>query len=247
MVSLSFPENDEGESAKMKALFFSFLILLGTRFCLAETTPPAPSKVVLGIVSEGSRDQFDTQFQSFFKEQWASCPQCELKNLTPYDAKGLLDRSALPKALEAAQGQIQLLFLSWNEAFTPNSEAILTSLKKLTASGILLIGPAGEPQVNKPSQALSRTLVGEVPDALIIGDLNERESLLSRSFYGPEMLTALKTSKDLPGAPSAAAAFSARLTREWIRKTNEQWVSHFRSRKSASRRIWPGLDEFFVR
>ena len=229
----------------MKALFVSFFILFNLTLSRAENT--APLKVILGVVADVPQDQFETKFQNFFKEQWSGCSSCELKNLTPYDAKGLLDRAALPRSIDSAQGQIQILFVSWNEAFAPEAELLLASLKKLTATGVLLIGPAGEPQANKPSQALSRTLIGEVPDALIIGDLNEREGLLSRSFYGPEMLTALRTSKDLPNAPSAAAAFSARLTRDWGKKTNEQWVSHFRTKKSVSRRIWPGLDEFFVR
>lgn len=234
----------------MKALFLCFAAVMTSWASVATSSVKegAAKTVVLGVMSEVPRAQFADKFQNFFKGQWQNCSACEVKNLTPYNEDGNLNRAALATALDTAVGQIQVLFLSWNEVANAQNQAWVDSLKKLSAAGVVLIGPAGEPSGSNPALSLSRTVLGQIPDAVIVGDLNEREGLLRRSFYGPEMLTALKAPRDAEvGTGQASSMFAARLAKEWNKKTQAEWISHFRARKSASRRIWPGLDEFFGR
>lgn len=234
----------------MKALFFCCAALmlsvpsLGSAAVKAAEAKP----VVVGVLADVPRAEFAAKVQSSFQDRWQNCGFCEMKNLTPYDEKGELNRAGLASAVEGSVGQVQVLFLSWNEVASASNQAFVDALKKAAAGGAVIIGPAGEPSASNPALALSKTVLGQVPDAVIVGDLNERESLLRRSFYGPEMLTALKADKDTaPGTGLASSLFAARLAREWNKKSQAEWISHFRAKKSASRRIWPGLDEFFGR
>ena len=236
---------------EMKAIFVSFVVVMTTwsGAATASVNPEKPtSKVsVLGVVAPVKRSDFEEKIQSFFKEQLKNCAVCEVKNLTPYTEKGELDRAALAAAIEKAAGQVQILFISWNEVTTPENQGVLDALKKVGKDNVLIVGPAGEPAGEGPSHPLSRTWLGQVPDAVIIGELNDKESLARKSFYGPEMLTAVKPPKDGVDGVVTPSYFVARLTKQWNKKTEAEWVSHFRSRKSLSRRIWPGLDEFFGR
>ena len=200
---------------------------------------------VLGVLSRSPKADFEAKLPDFFKEQFGSCTKCEVRNLTPYDQAGNVDWKQVPKILEANSSQVPVLFLSWNDVFNEKNKELVDALKAWTAKGLFLVGPAGEPMGEGPSHALSRTILGQVPDAVIIGELNERESFPQRSFYGPEMLTAIKPPMELRGENFAACLFAARLVREWNKRPNSEWVSHFRARKSLSKRIWPGLDELF--
>lgn len=234
----------------MKALFLILILMTVTlpqksRASVA-SGQERPKIVVLGVLAREPRAEYEARLQTFFKDQWRSCSACDVKNLTPYNEQGELDRAALPSAIEKIPGQVQVLYLAWNEVADAGNQKILEALKKLAASGVLLIGPAGEPSGDGPSHSLSRTILGQTPEALIIGELNEKESLARRSFYGPEMLTAIKPPKDV-GLGWAPPFFAARLTREYGRKSHAEWMSHLRTRKSLSRRLWPGMDEFFGR
>lgn len=235
----------------MKAIF---CLISGAFLSWTLVAQAAPTKTedfqkvqVLGVLSRGPKADFEAKMPPLFREQFAACAKCELRNLTPYDAEGNVDWKQVPAALETASTQVPVLFISWNDVASEKNKELVAALKAWTAKGLFLIGPAGEPEGEGPSHALSRTMLGQVPDAVIIGELNERESFPKRSFYGPEMLTALKAPPDLRGDNFAAVMFASRLVREWTRRPSTEWVSHFRARKSLSKRIWPGLDEFFNR
>lgn len=233
----------------MKALSFFAVVTcwVGVAFSSVSAANGALKVAVLGVISEAPRAEFDSKFPSLFKDQFQGCSSCEAKNLTPYNEKGELDRAALSAAVDKAAGEVQVLYLAWNEVMTAENQKLLESLKKAAASGVVIVGPAGQPIGEDPSHSLSRTLLGQVPDAVIIGELNEKESLARKSFYGPEMLTAIKPPKELLGQGLAPTLFAVRLAKEWGKKSQSEWVQHFRARKSISRRIWPGLDEFFGR
>ena len=95
---------------------------------------------------------------------------------------------------------------------------------------------------------LSRTVNGQVPDIVIIGELTEKERLLARSYFGPEMLTALKPPKDYVGQGYSSLFFVSKLATSWNRKSaSADWLSSFKSTKSRSRKIWPDLGDFFGR
>ena len=62
-----------------------------------------------------------------------------------------------------------------------------------------------------------RTFLGQVPKAFIIAELNDKESLVERSFHGPEILTALKPSQEGFLQGFSAAKFAANAPYPWPR------------------------------
>ncbi len=248
MLSNSVLKMESQENRKMKILILAAFLMISswTASISASIDSESPVAVVavLGVVTSVSRSEFDSKYQTFFKAQWQNCSSCEVINLTPYNEKGELNRAALPQAVEKAAGLVRILYVDWNEVADGENRAALEALKTVSKNGVLVLGPVGEPANDKPGAALNRTLLGQVPDAVIIGELDEKESFPKRSFYGPEILTALKPPR---GVDEASRYFAAKLTQEWTHKTQAEWITHFRARKTLSKRLWPGMDELFGR
>jgi|GEM_PF-3489937 len=215
----------------------------------ASAKPVDAKPLVMAVISEGSRSDYEQKWQPLLTEQLKSCSACTVKNITPYTPEGNLDETALPVAIEQApKDSTQFLFLNWNAISNVNNKQVAEALKKLTATGYLVIAKAGIAKATEPTMPLSRTVNGQVPDIVIIGELTEKERLLARSYFGPEMLTALKPPKDYIGQGYSSLFFVSKLATSWNRKSaSADWLSSFKSTKTRSRKIWPDLGDFFGR
>lgn len=215
----------------------------------ASAKPVNDKPLVIAVISEGSRSDYEQKWQPLLTEQLKSCALCSVKNVTPYTADGNIDEAALPTAIEQAPKEsTQFLFFNWNAISNAGNKPVLEALKKLTATGYLVIAKAGIAKATEPTMPLSRTVNGQVPDIVIIGELTEKERLLARSYFGPEMLTALKPPKDYVGQGYSSLFFVSKLATSWNRKSaSADWLSSFKSTKSRSRKIWPDLGDFFGR
>jgi hypothetical protein len=111
-------------------------------------------------------------------------------------------------------------------------------------SGKLIVSPTGFPADKEISAPLNKTVLGQIPKILIIGEMNEKERLLPKSFYGPEMLTALRLPKDLPEG-IAPLMFASRLAENYKKHSHEEWLELLKNKKQKSRKIWPDLGDFF--
>lgn len=207
----------------------------------------APGKIVVGVISGESRTEFETKYNSFFKEQWSNCPNCELRNLSVYDDKGNLNEKALASQLEALAGETSLLFFNVNWRYKADEHKPLVDLLKKISEHEVVIGSAGYPRSGESSAPLSRTVLTQVAGLIVIGEINERERLLADSFFGPEMLTAIKPPRDYVGKGLGPAFFVAKLAQSYPRRLPQDWLTHFRNQKMKSRRIWPQVEEFFSR
>jgi len=219
-----------------------FLICFGTPLMLFAAAPSASPTHVIALISRSPKVEVEAKILPFFKARWASCPSCEIKNLSPYNEKGELDRDQIPGVL--GRLQIPLLYWDFNEISQTADRPLIEALQKLKTQNIVIVGPGGFPLGEAPSQPLSRTLLGQVPETLIIGELGDNEGLAHKSFYGPEMLTALKPQSGLPGPGWEAGVFAAELTQDWDQKKSGEWVFYLRSRKVKSPKIWPQLNYF---
>lgn len=214
----------------------------------AEPVLKAPGKIVVGIVSSENRADFESKVVPFFKEQWANCSNCELRNLSSYDEKGNFNESVLAAQLEGSLSSVSFLLFNVNWKYRAEEHKALTELlKKVATGGMVVIGAAGYPKEGESSAPLSRTLLAQVPNLVIIGEINERERLLGASYFGPEMLTAIKPPKAYLGKGLGPAFFTAKFAQGFSRKLPQDWVSHFRNQKMKSRKIWPQVEEFFLR
>ncbi len=203
--------------------------------------------VIVSVLVASSKADFENKYSGILKEQIRGCSICQIQNITPYDAEGNFQASQAATQIETAGSSSSILFLNWNEKMSAEVQPVVAALKKQVEAGVVVVAAAGLARLEEPTLALSRTFVGQVPGVVIIGELGERERLLTQSYFGPEMLTALKPPREFVGQGYGPVFFAARLATNWNRKTSAEWVTHFKMTKSKVRRLWPGLEDFFGR
>lgn len=205
------------------------------------------SAVVVGVLTRESKSNFDTKIKPIFDQEVAGCKSCELKNLTPYNDKGEYDSSRLIQTIQNIGDDVNVVFIDWNEKYSDKNKNISEALSKLVNNGRVVIASAGVPQENEATCPLRRTLMGQVNESLIVGELTERERLLPQCYYGPEMLSAFKPPKSLLGQGYAPLIFVGRLAENWNKRKSKDWVGFLQGRKQKSKRLWPEMEEFFPR
>lgn len=223
--------------------FFAFALgtLFAVNLCAATGTAP----VIVGFYSPQPQKNFDEKIKPLFDKQTHGCSRCQIQNLTPYDDKGQLDMAAMEKSLKQLPAEIKILFFDFNLKKGEVSPAVIETLSQLSAHGMLVVASAGVPHEQQASSPLSKTLFGQVKDAIIIGELGERDRLIPQSFFGPEMLTALRPPKDLQGQGIGPLLFTSKLAADYDRRTPQEWTDYIRNKKQKSRKIWPELQDFF--
>jgi hypothetical protein len=112
-------------------------------------------------------------------------------------------------------------------------------------AGFVVIATTGAAGADQSTLPLNRTVVGQIPGIIIIGELVERDNLLAKSFFGPEMLTAVRPPKDFMGQGHGPLFFASRLASNWNKKGQNEWPSHFKTTRERSRKLWPSIEDFF--
>lgn len=219
-----------------------FLGIFSFNTVRAETAP-----VIVGYFSKEPATFFDTKVKVFFQEQAKGCAKCEIRNLTPYDDKGVYDPEKLVATLQALPAEVSFIFIDWNERSSDKNKNVVEVLNQKQSEGHLLIAAAGVPPTNEGTCPLNRTLMGQVNDGLIIGELAERDRLLAQCYYGPEMLSAIRPPRDYMGQGLAPLYFVSRLASHWNKRKPQDWPSYLKARKAKSKKIWTELEDFFPR
>lgn len=219
---------------------------------ITSTTVPAAvtaqkDRVIVGILDDESKAVFEEKVLPFIKDQAEPCGRCEFVNFSQYDKEGAFIESKLIDSLKNAGAKASFLFISWNRPMASDQQKIVETLKKLVKDGVLIIATAGTAHMDQSTLPLGKTVLGQVPEIVIIGEMRERERLLQQSFYGPEMLTAIRPPKGIEEAGYSPALFAAKLAQNFHRKTGQEWLVHFRETKAKSRKMWPDVTDFFRR
>lgn len=236
-------------------LFFVVLSLLTAGFNLSwSSTPtttaeiPVENKTTIVVISEKSQQEFEHHAANVFQEQFKKCQTgCQIKNITPYTKEGLIKEEDVAAAIETAPQQGNFLFFDWNPRLDDKSKKVQESLAKTVQKGFLIVGIAGVAKEGQMVLPLHRTVLGSVPEIVIIGEMVGRENLFKASHFGPEMLTAVRPPRDSGQDGQGAYFFTSRLAQKWNDRTPGDWIVHFRDTKAKSRKIWPGIDDFFGR
>lgn len=206
----------------------------------------AEATIKIGYFSKEAAPAFEKRVQPQFKEFARGC-DCELVNLTPYDDKGQFKAEALADKISGLPSDVAFVFFDFNERYSDKNTPIVEELGKKVNDGRLIVATAGVPMSNEGTCPLDRTLMGRVPNSLIIGELTERERLLPQCFYGPEMLSAIRPPKDLMGQGYAPLLFATRLASQWNKRKPQDWLAYLKAKKNKSKKIWPDLEDFFPR
>jgi len=229
-----------------------FAILMGC--CLgcfsslwANTQAYLTTPISIAVLAAGSHADFDAKLAPVLQDQIKNCAGCSYQNITPYTADGAFNLAEVPAKLEAARPSSSFLFIHWNAKVTNDTRPVLETLKKLTQDGWVVIGSAGMAQNEEPTLSLNKTVLGQAAGVIIIGDLAERERLLTKSYFGPEMLTALRPPDNYIGQGMSSVFFVSKLASNWNKRPSKDWLAYFQTTKSKVRRIWPSLEDFFGR
>ncbi len=209
---------------------------------LSHAAVPSGKTTVIYFGQQKQAD-FDTKIKPVFDSQ--ACKSCELVNYTPYTKEGTVDMAALQERIESLPDNASFVFFDFNLKVNEHTKDLVDLLNKKTAKGLVIVGSAGSPKVNEASSPLSRTVLGQVKDALIIGELGEKDRLIPTAFYGPEMLTALRPPKDKIGQGYSPLIFAANLADRWQRHSPQEWTEHFKNKKAKSRKLWLDLNDMF--
>lgn len=190
-------------------------------------------------------EDFEIKVKPFFAEKVRSCKSCEIINFTPYTKDNEVDMDALVERIETLPESTSFVFFDFNMRANEHNKGLLDLLNKKADSGLIVVGTAGAPKSTESSGSLSRTVLGQVHGALIIGELAERDRLMPTGFYGPEMLTAIRPPKEFMGQGLGPLIFAAALAENWQKRSPSEWSEHIRNKKMKNRKIWLDVSDLF--
>lgn len=242
---------DRGHHLKMPKInvLISSLIFLSMLPAQAvmELSPEKSQKAIkvayLGL--EKAAD-FEQKIKSVFQRFLRKCDRCVLENYTPYAKNGQVDRERFEKVVKNLPEQVVMIFVNFNEVLTSENEGFRKALLQKAQEGKLLVGAAGFPQDGSPSAPLKNTLVGSIEKVAIVGDMGLRDRLFpSSSFYGPELLLAVRPPKEFLEQGVGPIIFSARWASELQKTVQNDWYNYFQQIKVGSRKLWMDVNDFF--
>lgn len=221
-----------------------FVVIASCSATWAQAALPSTKTTVVFFGLQKAED-FEIKVKPLFAEKVRPCKSCEIINFTPYTAEGEVDMEALHERVESLPPGTSFVFFDFNMKVTEQNKALVDLLNKKVESGLVVVGTAGAPKATEASGPLSRTLLGQVHGALIIGELAERDRLMPTGFYGPEMLTAVRPPKEILGQGYGPLIFAAALAENWQKRTSSEWVEYLRNKKMKSRKIWLDMGDMF--
>ena len=224
------------------ATFIASIVLLISFVTQAQ----AGETVVVGFISHESQDFYERVVKPYW-HQISNGSSVELISLTPFNSKGEVDFEQLAVAIQNAPASMRSIYVHWNEKYEPMHDKWLAALRKKTDLGTRVAFFAGMAKPGLRTVPLSKTLASQVPKALILGELVERERLSPQHFYGPELFSAFQISAMAGATGLAPLNFVSRWAAQNPTTNLDQSLYDLRKKKMKSLRLWPTTDDFFGR
>ncbi len=193
----------------------------------------------------GGKSHFDSHIKPLFADNSKCSKDCEVTDFSAFDREEMkkleTDQRAkklLEKMKKVGPGYSIVYFdfnLANHESLEPHQKLIK---KWFRDDGRLIIAHSGVSYGAEPTWPLSKTFLGSLKEVLIFGELMERDRLLTNSFFGPEMLTALRPAKSLMRMGVAPWVFVGQLSGVYQKRSNTEWVEHFQKKKKATKKLW---------
>lgn len=213
---------------------------------ISENQKALTKKVRVAYYGKVSHENFEKNVLVYFRQiNNSSTQKIELVNQLPESEDGLPDYKLLHENIKSLSSDFAIIYFDANRKFLDSDLALIQDIEQKIAQGHMFICFSGLPQKQEPSIALSKSLCGKISNAIIIGELTERERLLPQGFFGPEMLTAIKPSKEYLGQGLAPLQFVYRLANKWHLRKSSEWIQHFNEKKIKNKKLWASLEDFF--
>ncbi len=202
--------------------------------------------ILVGFVSPQSKDFFERTVIPYWRKLDAGTT-VQLISLTPFNSKGEVDLDLLAFKIRNAPPAMKSIYIHWNEKYEPVHRNWLAELHKKTLSGTRVAFFAGLSKPGSKTIPLRKTLASQVPKALVLGELLERERLPPLHFYGPELFSAFNRQKQVKATGLAPLNFVSRWALQTNGKDLDQSLDELKIKKMKSLRIWPTTDELLGR
>lgn len=215
---------------------------------LSATPAFSDEKVVVGVFTTESQADFDKKIKPVFDDFKNSCKSCEVLNLTPYDDKGNYSEKGLVDKLKNPPAEVSFFYFDWNKKNAADQNAaLIAALSEKADQGKVVVSPTGQAKEGEQGAPLTRTIMGQARDVVIIGEITDRDRMLPQSYFGPEILTALRPPKSYIGQGHSALYFAARLAANWNKRKPTEWIPHFKEKKQKTRKLWLDADDLVGR
>lgn len=220
-------------------------LFFGVFFAISVHAENQKSSLLVAFFHKAKKSDFE-QIKAVF-DQNKTCKSCDLVDRTPYNESGLADEDKFIHEISSLTSEYQIIFINWNERIKDTNQKLSDELVKKSLAGSLVFFTAGAPTNNEPTISLSKTVAGQIPEAIIVGEMTARERLLPNLFYGPEMLSAIKPPNDIAGQGLAPVYFLSKWVSHWSKRKPNEWISYLKLKKNKTKKIWLGIDDFFPR
>lgn len=223
-----------------------------------ESSKKEKSLVKIAVLDTGSGSPHENQIVSDLTElikiklNSEKTPAGEIQDLIQikvfpiYTKNGTLTEKQFLTSLQKAAKTSDVIHLSWNILSTAKTLKIETALKNLNDQKII-IAAAGNPENSSFNQKLETSVMGKVPGAFIVGELDHKGHLSIHSFFGREMFTALTPVQGRKGSSFSSikltAAIALRLSEMKTSLRAFELKEQLRLAKQKSFSVYPTLRE----
>lgn len=153
----------------------------------------------LAVFHRGPQSDFAQRILPALQEELRSCDKCQVVNLTQYSASGeALPMSGAEWKSRWEKSQAKVMLFPFNELASESNADFGRAVQAVAKDGALVVASAGLARPGETMTKLDRTLFGQMPDVMIIGDLGARERMHPSAFFGPQLLTALHLPRFTP-------------------------------------------------
>jgi len=198
--------------------------------------------ISIAIFDSPATHQHSQKVIRLFEKQLKNCKTCEFKLFPIFKNSGEISIEDFVNGLREAKAQAKVIHISWNLAYEPRFEPVIQELNLITASGLPVVGASGESQEKSMHNlSIDQTVLGKVNGIILVGELDQKGKLSSRSFYGPSILAAFSGVRDFPGSSFTSVLVSSKIATGH----SQNWYEHFKKVKKQSSRSWPLLSEYF--
>jgi hypothetical protein len=221
-----------------------FILIFTAPFLGAVAFGASARQPMICLLDTGKLHQHGRNLEKLFRKELKPCPDCRFEPRSIYEADGRLNEKTFLRELDRAAGRCDLVHLSWNLPAEEKFSKVIEKLNSLARQKIV-IAASGESETGAPVP-LSKTVMGQVKEAFLIGELDSQKKLPRAAYYGPELLSAWPAPQGFPGSSFS----SVLLTTAWAKAmakhpeiTPTEWKSRVRAAKARSVHSFPTVVE----
>lgn len=225
---------------------FSFGILFVCLQAAASVEPELPLQI--GFITKEKVNFFDEHVRPYWNRLQAESgrSKLELIPLAATDEKGRLQLAELADRIRQAPANMKTFYVHWNQKYDDSHQVWLSALQEKIRSGARVAFFAGMADEKGRQLPLRQTFAAQVPKALILGELLDRERLPAQHFYGPELFSAFRDPAS-SGQGLSPLMFVSRWAEYKPGSDLDTTLAELRKKKAKSQRMWPTPEDFFGR